>query len=85
MHPVRLRVLLVGTLALGMSVQPSPHVAPPLSVEEDDFWESFQWRMRYEDWRREHPGAARMLDQFEREINEQRKRLLPEEDSRRAR
>jgi len=26
----------------------------------------------YEDWRREHPGAARMLDQFERDLEEGR-------------
>jgi len=74
-------VLLVGTLALSMLARPDHHGATPRPIEEEHFWDSDRWRVRDEDWRREHPGAARMLDQFEREINEQRKWSLPEDCS----
>ena len=53
------------TLALLASFQPNQHGATPRSIAEEDFWDSYQWRVAYEDWRREHPGAARMLDQFD--------------------
>jgi hypothetical protein len=64
------------TLALLTSFQPNQHRAMPRSIAEEDFWDRYQWRVAYEDWRREHPGAARMLDQFERELEEGR--LRPE-------
>jgi len=60
------------TLALLTSFQPTQHGATPRSLAQEDFWDSYQWRVAYEDWRREHPGAARMLDQFERDLEEGR-------------
>jgi hypothetical protein len=72
-------VLVVGTLALLTQARPDHHGATPRPTEEEDFWESDRWRVRDEDWRREHPDAARMLDQFEREINESRQRYRPED------
>ena len=77
----RMVVLLFGTLVLLTGIRPDQHGAAPRPVQEEDFWDSYQWRVAYEDWRREHPGAARMLDQFEREINAQRGRALPEDCS----
>src|SRR2546430_13261171 len=53
-----------------MLARPDHHGATPRPIEEEHFWDSDRWRVRDEDWRREHPGAARMLDQFEREIKE---------------
>ena len=73
----RMVVLLVGTLVLLTGIRPDQHGAAPRPVQEEDFWDSYQWRVAYEDWRREHPGAARMLDQLEREIKEKRQRRLP--------
>ena len=70
-------LLLVGTLALLLSLRPDQYgTTTPPSLAEEDLSESYRWRMSYEDWRREHPGAARMLDQFEREIKEKRNRRL---------
>jgi hypothetical protein len=67
----------VGTLVLLLFLRPDQHGATPTHIAEEDFSESYRWRMSYEDWRREHPGAARMLDQLEREIKEKRQRRLP--------
>jgi hypothetical protein len=69
--------LQVGTLVLLMLLRPDQHGATPTLIAEENFSESYRWRMSYEDWRREHPGAARMLDQLEREIKEKRHRRLP--------
>jgi len=76
---LRMLVLLVGTLALSMLTRPDHHGATPRPIEEEHFWDSDRWRVRDEDWRREHPGAARMLDQFEREIKENPQRHRPED------
>jgi hypothetical protein len=65
-------LLLVGGLALMTLVQPGQHGATPRFLEEEDFWDGYQWRVSDAAWRREHPGAAQMLDQFEREIREKR-------------
>src|SRR3989449_10826776 len=72
-------VLLVGTLALSMLARPDHHGATPRPIEEEHFCDSDRWRVRDEDWRREHPGAAPMLDQFEREIQENPQRHRPED------
>jgi hypothetical protein len=70
-------MLALLTLALLASFRPTQHGATPRSIAEEDFWDSYQWRVSYEHWRREHPGAARMLDQFERELDEERLRPDP--------
>src|SRR5437899_12291797 len=72
-------VLLVGTLALSMLARPDHHGATTRPIEEEHFWDSDRWRVRDEDWRREHHGAARMLDQFEREIKKNPQRHRPED------
>lgn len=59
-------------LTLLTSLPPNQGGATLRSIAVEDFWDSYQWRVAYEDWRREHPGAARMLDQFERELEEKR-------------
>jgi hypothetical protein len=69
------------TLALLMVLGPNPYGATPRSVAQEDFWDSYQWRVSYEQWRREHPGAARMLDAFELELREKRTLHLPDDCS----
>ena len=76
---LRTLALLIGTLALSMLARPDHHGATPRPTEAEDFWDTDRWRVRDEDWRREHPGAARMLDQFEREIKENRPRYGSED------
>jgi hypothetical protein len=70
---------LVGTLAPLMLVGPLHHGPTQRPFEEEDFWDSYQWRVRYDAWRLEHPGAAGVLDQFERKIREQRRRHLQDD------
>src|SRR2546428_5304052 len=72
-------VLLVGPLALSMLARPDHHGPTPRPIEEEHFWDSDRWRVRDEDWRREHPRAAPMPDQVEREIKENPQRHPPED------
>ena len=76
---LRTLALLVGTLALSLLARPDHHGATPRPTGAEDFWDTDRWRVRDEDWRLEHPGAARMLDQFEREIKENRQRYRSED------
>jgi hypothetical protein len=78
-HTLWMLVLLVGTLAPLMSVGPNQHGPMRGLIEDEDFWDSYEWRVRYDAWRLEHPGAAGLLDQFEREVREQRKHHLEDD------